>query len=448
MKTKATEIVTWNDDPAHFRNPGRRDFLRVGVLGGLGLTLGDFLRMKEARGDQKWYESKEGMAKGVIQIILPGGMAHQESWDPKPEAPLEYRGPFGVAKTNVRGVVFNENFSRLAKIADKLTVVRSIAGKDADHGRASYAMFTGYRRSPAIDHPSLGAVVSHELGSRQNMPPYVAVPNAGEYSGTGYLGSQFGPFGIGSDPGRQGYQVRDLMLPSGVDDQRFTKRQRIRTVVDDHFRSLAKKAEALGAMDQFYERAYAMISSPAAREAFDINKESAATKEKYGTNEAGMRFLLARRLIEGGVRFVTVSYGGWDHHAGIENAMRRQMPNFDQALAGLISDLYDRGMLDSTLVMVTSEFGRTPKINATAGRDHYPRVYSVALAGGGFQRGLVYGSSNSTASEPEENPTRIEDVLATVYRQIGINSDKELMTPGARPVEIIDGGEVVKELIV
>jgi uncharacterized protein (DUF1501 family) len=160
-----------------------------------------------------------------------------------------------------------------------------------------------------------------------------------------------------------------------------------------------------------------------------------------------MRFLLARRLIEAGVRFVTVSYGGWDHHAGIENAMRRQAPTLDQAVAGLISDLDDRGMLDSTLVMVTSEFGRTPKINATAGRDHYPRVYSAAFAGGGFKRGLVYGSSNSTASEPEDNAVRIEDVLTTVYKQIGINADKELMTPGARPIEIIDGGEVVNELV-
>ena len=308
-------------------------------------------------------------------------------------------------------------------------------------------MYTGYRKSPAIEHPSLGAVVSHELGPKNNLPPYVAVPNATEYGGTGYLGSQFGPFGIGSDPGRSGYQVKDLMLPPGVDDYRFYKRQRIREVVDTHFRQIATKAEALSAMDEFYQRAYAMISSPAAREAFDISKESGSTKEKYGQNEAGMRLLLARRLVEAGVRFVTVSYGGWDHHAGIENAMRRQAPTLDQAVAGLISDLDDRGLLDSTMVLVTSEFGRTPKINATAGRDHYPRVYSIAAAGGGLQRGLVYGSSNSTASEPEENPVRIEDVLTTVYQQIGINADKELMAPGARPIEIIDGGEVIKDLV-
>ncbi len=426
--------------------PGRREFLRVGVIGGLGLTLGDFFAM-QARGDQKNYISKEGVAKSVIQIVLPGGMAHQESWDPKPEAALEYRGPFGVAKTKLPGVVFNENFKSLAGVADKMTVIRSIAGKEADHGRASYTMFTGYRKSPALEHPSLGAVVSHEFGPRKDLPPYVAVPSASEYGGTGYLGSQFGPFGIGSDPARNGYKVRDLMLPPGVDDRRFSTRREIRGVVDDHFRTQAKSAEALGAMDEFYARAYALISSPAAREAFDIEKEKTATRAQYGTSDAGPRFLLARRLVEAGVRFVTVSYGGWDMHAGIENAMRRQAPGLDTALAALIRDLDERGLLASTVVLVTSEFGRTPKINASAGRDHFPRVFSLAVAGGGFKKGLVYGSSNSTASEPEEDPVRVEDVLTTVYHQLGINADKELMAPGARPIEIIDGGTVVKDLL-
>lgn len=439
-------VVTWNDDPAHFRKPGRREFLRVGVVGALGLTLGDFFRL-QARADLKHYQSKEGKAKSVIQIVLPGGMAHQESWDPKPDAPLEYRGPFTVARTKIPGVVFNENFRQLAQVADKLTVIRSIAGKEADHGRATYTMFTGYRKSPAIEHPSMGAIVSHEFGPRKNLPPYVAVPNASQYGGTGYLGSQFGPFGIGSDPGRANYQVRDLQLPPGVDDRRFATRREIRSVVDDHFRKQADKAEALGAMDEFYQRAYAMISSPAARDAFDISKESSSTRAKYGSSEAGPRFLLARRLIEAGVRFVTVSYGGWDMHAGIETSMRRQAPGLDSALAGLVRDLSDRGLLDSTVVLVTSEFGRTPKINASAGRDHFPRVFSLAVAGGGFKQGLVYGSSNSTASEPEEDPIRVEDVLATVYHQLGINSDKELMAPGGRPIEIIDDGNVVKGLL-
>ncbi|MFM8271216.1 MAG: DUF1501 domain-containing protein [Gemmata sp.] len=425
---------------------GRREFLRVGVVGGLGLTLGDYFAM-QARGDQKNYISKEGVAKSVIQIVLPGGMAHQESWDPKPEAPLEYRGPFGVAKTKLPGVVLNENFRSVAQVVDKMTVVRSIAGKEADHGRATYTMYTGYRKSPAIEHPAVGAVVSHEFGPRKNLPPYVAVPSATEYGGTGYLPAQFGPFGIGSDPARNGYKVRDLSLPPGVDDRRFSTRREIRGVVDDHFRTQAKNAEALGAMDEFYQRAYALISSKEAREAFDIEQEKPATRQLYGTSDAAPRFLLARRLVEAGVRFVTVSYGGWDMHAGIETAMKRQAPGLDGALAGLIRDLDERGLLASTVVLVTSEFGRTPKINASAGRDHFPRVFSLAVAGGGFKKGLVYGSSNSTASEPEENPVRVEDVLTTVYHQLGINADKELMAPGARPIEIIDGGEVVKDLI-
>lgn len=442
----SSDVVTWNEDPAHFEKPCRREFLRVGVVGSLGLTLGDFFKM-QARGDTKHYESKEGVAKSVIQIVLPGGMAHQESWDPKPEAALEYRGPFGIAKTKIPGVVLNENFKQVSQIVAKMTLIRSIAGKDADHGRASYTMYTGYRKSPALEHPALGAVVSHEFGPRKDLPPYVAVPSASEYGGTGYLGSQFGPFGIGADPARSGYKVRDLMLPPGVDDRRFSTRREIRSVVDDHFRYQAGKAEAIAATDEFYQRAYALISSPAARQAFDIEKETSATRAKYGTSDAGPRFLLARRLVEAGVRFVTVSYGGWDMHAGIENAMRRQAPGLDEALAGLVRDLSDRGLLDSTIVLVTSEFGRTPKINASAGRDHFPRVFSLAVAGGGFKKGLVYGSSNSTASEPEENPVRVEDVLTTVYHQLGINADKELMAPGGRPIEIIDGGTVVKDLI-
>src|SRR3954469_24822089 len=249
--SSANHVVTWNDDPAHFRKPGRREFLRVGVVGALGLTLADYFKMKDHAAPQA-FPTQETAVKSIIQIVLPGGMAHQESWDPKPDAPLEYRGPFNVVKTKIPGVVLNENFKSIAQVADKMTIIRSIAGKEADHGRASYTMYTGYRKSPAIVHPSMGAVVSHEFGPRKDLPPYVAVPNPTEYGGTGYLGSQFGPFGVGSDPARNGYKVRDLSLPPGVDDRRFSTRREIRGVVDDHFRSQAKDAQALGAMDEFY----------------------------------------------------------------------------------------------------------------------------------------------------------------------------------------------------
>jgi len=439
--------VSWHQDPAHFQKPRRRDFLKVGVVGGLGLTLDQFLRTQSAQAAQKFYETKEGPAKSVIQIALPGGMAHQESWDPKPEAPLEYRGPFGVAKTSIKGEVFNENFKQTAKIADKITVIRSMAGKEADHGRASYAMFTGYRKSPAVEHPSIGAVVSHEFKPRKNLPTYVSVPSTNRYAGTGYLSSQYGAFAVGSDPASSRFEVRDLKLPDGVSDKRFSRRRDIRHAIEDHFRNKDTQADALSAIDEFYQRAYTLISSPHARGAFDLRKETQATRQKYGMNQAGMRFLLARRLVEAGVRFVTVSYGGWDHHNGIQRAMDRGAPPLDQAYAALINDLEERGLLDSTLVMVTSEFGRTPKINSRAGRDHYARVYSVALAGGGIKKGLIYGTSNATASEPEQNPVTVPDLMTTVYKQMGITADKELMAPGARPIEIVNGGKVIKDLI-
>jgi len=417
--------------PNHF---SRREFMHVGFIGGLGLTLPGFLQMK-AHGAQKFYESKEGPAKNVIHIYLPGGMAHQESWDPKPYAPLEYRGPFKSIPTKIPGVRFSENFKQSAKIADKITVCRSMTHGEAAHERGTHNMFTGYRPSPAINFPSFGAVVSHELGSRKNLPPYVCVPNVpNEFAGSGYLSSSYGPFGLGSDPSSDNFKVRDLSLPDGIGDDRFSKRRSLLDTVDGHFRKM-EKSDALGAMDKFYNDAYSLISSKEAREAFDMSKESDKIKERYGKNTAGQRMLLSRRLVESGVRFVSMTYGGWDNHQNIEAAFNNQGPVLDQAFAALISDLDERGLLDSTLVMMSSEFGRTPKINKDSGRDHYPRVFSVVLAGGGITRGQVYGSSDAFATAPEENPLSVEDLATTVYDRIGIVADKELMAPGDRPIE-------------
>tara|TARA_B100001115_G_scaffold170540_1_gene152152 strand:- start:7367 stop:8683 length:1317 start_codon:yes stop_codon:yes gene_type:complete len=429
--------------PNHF---SRREFMHVGFIGGLGLTLPGFLQMK-AHGAQKFYESKEGPAKNVIHIYLPGGMAHQESWDPKPYAPLEYRGPFKSIPTKIPGVRFSENFKHSAKIADKITVCRSMTHGEAAHERGTHNMFTGYRPSPAVKFPSFGAVVSHELGSRKNLPPYVCVPNVpNEFAGSGYLSSSYGPFGLGSDPSSDNFKVRDLSLPDGIGDDRFSKRRSLLDTVDGHFRKV-EKSDALGAMDKFYNEAYSLISSKEAREAFDMSKESDKIKERYGKNTAGQRMLLSRRLVESGVRFVSMTYGGWDNHQNIEAAFNNQGPVLDQAFAALISDLDERGLLDSTLVMMSSEFGRTPKINKDSGRDHYPRVFSVVLAGGGITRGQVYGSSDAFATAPEENPLSVEDLATTVYDRIGIVADKELMAPGDRPMEIVDGGKVIKELL-
>ena len=438
----------WCGAPEHVR-PSRRDALYVGLVGGLGLTMGKFFGMTagSARGDLKHYETKEGKAKSVIHIFLPGGVSAQESWDPKPLAPIEYRGPFGTTPTKLTGEVFGEHMKASAGIADKITVVRSMTHGEAAHERGTHNMFTGYRPSPALKYPSMGSVVSHEFGSKNNMPPYVCVPNQpNEFAGSGYLSSAFGPFSLGADPGNKGFQVRDLNMPQGVDENRFTRRRTMLQTVDDHFRKL-EKSDALSAMDSFYQRAYGMISSKEAREAFDINKETDATKDMYGRNDAGMRMLMSRRLVEGGVRFVSMTYGGWDHHANLKAGFAQQMPNFDKGFAALITDLDQRGLLDSTLVMVTSEFGRTPKINKDNGRDHYPKVFSIALAGGGIKRGQIYGSSDATAAEPNQDPLTVEDLATTVYNQMGIVADKELMAPGDRPIEIVDGGKVVTDLL-
>ncbi|VTS05613.1 DUF1501 domain-containing protein [Tuwongella immobilis] len=444
---KAPITGTWNDDPAHFRpRATRRGFLQVGMIGALGVTLDQCLRM-EARADQKNYVSKEGKAKSVIHIFLPGGIAHQDSFDPKPYAPIEYRGEIGVTKTKLDGVFFSEYMTKTAQVADKITVCRSMTHGEAAHERGTHNMFTGYRPSPALIYPSMGSVVSHEFGPKNNLPPYVCVPSMPtNFAGSGYLSSAYAPFSLGSDPADGGFTVRDLVLPAGIDEQRFTTRRNVLEAVNEHF-AKREKSDNIAAMDTFYQRAYSMISSPAAREAFNINAEPANVRDMYGRNQAGQRMLMARRLVAAGVRFVSLTYGGWDMHTGIKGGMAGQLPTFDQAYAALITDLERTGLLDSTLVMVSSEFGRTPKINATAGRDHWPKVFSVVLAGGGIKKGFIYGSSDATATEPEDDPLTVEDLATTVYHCMGINADKELMSPGDRPIEIVDGGSVRKELL-
>ncbi len=441
----------------------RRDFLRVGSLAIGGLSLGEFLQLRSAQADQKWYESKENTAKSVIQIVCPGGIAAQEAWNPKPESPLEYRGPFGVSKTPMPGVVFSETMPECAKIADKMSVVRSVIGSIPDHGLAMYHMLSGHRSSPAIKHPSVGAVVNHEFGPRGGLPGYTSIPTLEvDGAGTGYLSPKYGAFSVGGDPANgNDFQVRDLRLPSNVTSEDFATRQSLRDVVNNEFKRLEADQRPLETMDSFYQQAYTMLSSPEVRDAFDLSRETDNTKAAYGYGrflenghygqpygaQAGMRMLLARRLVEAGARFVTLTFGGWDTHTQIRESYQKQMPAFDNAIAMLIRDLDDRGLLDSTLVWVASEFGRTPKINASAGRDHWSRVFSIAMAGGGLKRGYVHGDCDATSSEPSKAPVPLRDLHATMYNLIGINSDKELMAPGDRPIEIVNGGKVVKELI-
>jgi hypothetical protein len=404
------------------------------------LTLGNVLKLQAQSVPAK------ARAESVINLFLPGGIAAQESFDPKLLAPLEYRGPLGTVKTKLDGVYFAEPLQKTAQVADRLCVVRSMTHGEADHARGTHNMFTGWRPSPAVQYPSIGSIVSHELGSRNDLPPYVCIPTQpNEFAGTGFLGSAYGPFSLGADPAGGDFKVRDLNLPGGVDEKRFAERRQMRAVVDEHFSAL-EKSDALDGMDSFYQRAYAMISSDKARAAFDLGKEPNNLRDDYGRNAAGQRLLLARRLVESGVRFVSLTYGGWDHHDNIKNGVTNEMPAFDQAFAALIRDLEGRGMLDSTLVLVTTEFGRTPKINGTGGRDHYPKVFSIVMAGGGIKKGSVHGATDPTGSEPEDDPLTVPDYAATVYHLMGIDWDKTLMA-GARPVKIVKDAEIARGLL-
>jgi hypothetical protein len=349
-------------------------------------------------------------------------------------------------KTNT-GETFCETLPKTAQVADKIAVIRSMTHGEAAHERGTHNMFTGYRPSPALKFPSMGSVVSHEYGPRNNLPPYVCIPGQpNEFAGPGYLSSSFAPFSLGADPAQNGFRVQDLSLPNGVDDARFSRRRSALEAVNDYF-AKKDKSDKVGAMNTFYDRAYSLISSKPAREAFNIEAEDAKLRDAYGRNTAGQRMLMARRLVEAGVRLVSLTYGGWDMHGQITNSMRRQMPDFDTAFSMLINDLDQRGLLSRTLVMISSEFGRTPKINNTAGRDHWPKVFSVVLAGGGIKGGMIYGSSDATATEPDFDPVGPADLATTVYNQLGIVADKELMSPGGRPIEIVDGGKLIKPLI-
>jgi hypothetical protein len=437
--------------------PSRRDLIKVGVLSGLGLSLGKYLQLQSTQAADTSSKALQPKAESVIHVYLQGGFAHMDSFDPKPDSPSEYRGPLGVQKTVVPGVTFGEHMANTAKVADKLTVIRSMSHTEVDHSRGEHSMFTGYRPSPALTYPSIGSVTAQEFGPRKDMPPYIVVPSAGsQYLGSGYLSNQYGPFALGADPGRPGFKVRDLSLPDGVDEQRFSSRKEWKELVDEHF-AKTEKDDALTTMDSFYQRAYGMLASTTVREAFSLKGETEETKKLYGMsglsgalafrNSGAARFLIARRLVEAGARFVTLTFGAWDTHAYHYRGIETQMPLLDIALAGLIQDLDQRGMLEKTLVIVNSEFGRTPKINAGGGRDHWPRVFSTVLAGGGVKAGTIYGSSDKLAAEPAEGALGVEDYAHTLYHLIGIDAKKDLMSPGNRPQPIVTGGKLVKALL-
>ena len=422
--------------------PTRREFLTTGSIAGFGF-LGFPLSTTAAV--TPW--RREARADAVIQIHVAGGMTHLDTFDPKPDAPTDVRGPWGAIDSKIDAEPVGALMRRTAAISDKITIVRSVSHPEAAHSRGTHTVLTGYQPSPAIVFPSFGAVAAHELGSRSELPPYICVPSANSpYLGTGYLEAAHGPFAVGGNPAQSSFRVRDLNPPKGVDEARRERRRQLLHDLDAGCPDL-QDAQAVAASEAFYQQANTLIESEPARAAFDLSKESNAMKERYGRSGIGMSCLLARRLVAGGARYVVATSSGWDHHNNIQSALPPRVSQLDRAFAALIADLDAQGMLDRTLVLLTTEFGRTPRINSNGGRDHWSRVFSVALAGGGFARGLAYGRSNATGAQVESDPVSPADLAATVFSQLGIEPHKRLMAPGDRPIDLVRNGRVLDEVL-
>ena len=422
--------------------PSRRRFLRHSLAAGASFGLWPHWHPLRTAGAARRAEAK---ADAVIQIHLDGGLSHLDSFDPKPDAPIDVRGPFGTVRGKT-GEAFGALLPQLAAIADRFTVVRSFTHTEADHDRGQHSVLTGYQPSPAIVYPSFGAVIAQQLGGRADLPPYVCVPSSNRHLGAGYLASSNAPFAVGGNPAARDFVVRDLNGPKDVDAARQQRRRELQQQLDQGFAALGG-GDAVTALEAYYRQAYALLDAPAARAAFDLAAEPDAMKDRYGRRALGMGCLLARRLVGAGVRYVVVGRGGFDHHSDLVNGLPPLLGEVDQAVAALLQDLEAQGRLERTLVLLTSEFGRTPRLNADNGRDHWPRVFSVLLAGGGVQRGLGFGQSDANGAEPARDPVRPADLAATVFHQLGIDPELRLLAPGNRPIDLVRGGRVLREIL-
>ncbi len=438
----------------------RRSLLKAGVLGATGLNLVDLLRAKAAA-------SAVGQAGprdlSVILVWLDGGPPQHETYDPKPDAPSEFRGPLKAMNTKVPGIQISELLPYHARLMDKMSIIRSMHHKNGDHFAAAHWMLTGYLGSNAVDlaaqYPSAGSVIAKVRGAKApGMPAYVGLPNthsvglAPGYHGAAYLGVAYNPFSADGDPNSDGYQVPNLAPPAGVDLSRLDRRQNLLNAFDN----VRRDVDASGLMDgldRFAQEAFTMVTGPAARAAFDIRKENPRLRDRYGRHVWGQSALLARRLVEAGVRFVTLTYGGWDYHANINEGMHNVLPILDNAVGSLVDDLDSRGLLNTTAVIVMGEFGRTPRINQglpgidpRPGRDHWGDVMSVLVAGGGFAGGRIVGSSNARGEVPKDRPVSPQDLLYTLYRQMGIDPETTFRNRAGRPITIGSTGQTIQEL--
>jgi hypothetical protein len=428
----------------------RRSFLQAAALSVAGLTLPDLLRLRAST-------TQPARDTAVILIWLDGGPTHMDTYDPKLNAPAEYRGPMQFTRTNVPGIDICSLMTRQTRVMDKLAIVRSLHHTTGDHFAGAHWMLTGHLGSNAANldqqWPSAGSITARLRGpNRQGLPAYVAVPVAASiglvpgYNGAAYLGTSYNPFQTGGDPNSANFSVRNLTLPGGLTMAQLEDR---RTLLDqfDSLRRDLDRSGTMDSMDRFQQEAYEMISGPTARDAFDLTREDPRTRDRYGRHNWGQSTLLARRLVEAGVTFVTVHMGGWDDHAEIERAMNNKLPIYDRALASLVEDLSDRGLYDRVAICVCGEFGRTPRVNNTAGRDHWGQAGFVVFGGGGLRTGLVVGSTSERGEQPRERSISPGDMLATLYHVLGIDTQHTFHDRSGRPHPVLSQGRPIAELI-
>jgi hypothetical protein len=394
-------------------------------------------------------------AKSCILIWLDGGPSHYETFDPKPAAPIEFRGQFDPVATNVPGVFFSEHLKRLASIMDKMAIVRSIRHDQGNHGAGNHYMMTG--APPRIPvgcgafvsfHPSLGSVVASEKGAPAGMPAYFSIPSMSRSGGPNFLGAKYAPFVVADNPNSPGFRVRDVAIPAELSEGRFDSRKEIRTQVDRMLRINEKAAaDPVLAQDEHYQQSFELIASKEAQAAFDIGREPERVREQYGRDAFGQRALLARRLVEAGVPFITLYSGGWDDHTKLFSSFQKRLPPFEASIAALIEDLHQRGMLESTIVTVLGEFGRTPQINKDAGRDHWSNAMSVLFAGGGTPGGQVVGATDAKGFAAIERVLSPENFASTIYAKLGIDPGKILYAPNGRPNHLVSDPTPIKELM-
>lgn len=421
---------------------GRRDFLKAGVIGGTGLSLASYSQMVTANA-----VDTGAKAKSAIFVNLNGGPSHMDTFDLKPDAPKEYRGEFNPIQTCLPGVMISEHLPNIATCMDKFALLRGVTHSVAAHDLGTKYVNSGNRPIPSLDFPGYGSVVTKERPGIPELPPFVAVPNSAQRPG--YLGVKYAPMNTTATPQiGTPFLVRGISMSGGLTIEDIERRRNLLTSLDRTFSDVEKESQLLDGMDEFGKQAHTVITSTRAREAFDISKESPEFTKPFGTSALGSSCLLALRLVESGVRFVTVTNGGWDTHRDNWNVLKtRQLPALDAALFGLFTGLAARGLLDSTVVFVTGEFGRTPKINQERiGRDHYPRNMFMILGGGGIKGGQVLGESDETASMPKNEGFSPDDVAASFYHALGIDHTHEYHTPTGRPVMIVRDGQVIPQL--